>query len=618
MKLESRTSRLRWLVLAVLAALATGGVATGLAWHRLSPGPIAAAAEAYRRGDWSLAERLAANRLKTSPDDRQALRLRARAAARLWHGNLCRVLYKRLGGVAAMEAEDFLLFGRVLFRLGDPQAARDCWSAGLDADPDHPELLHEVVSDWLREGKPVQAALLARRLAKQAGWEDRGDVLLGKALLADDDPVGAVECWTRALGRNPSLADQIIGLRGEMARAWLRAGRPDEARVLLQATGQQRVDPERSWLLNRTMLQLHSTSAAAPYLEEGRSYREAHPLEREPAPFVGSARCRECHREVSDAVLASRHSRTFWRDPQIAPTLLPAQPLPDPGDPTVLHTIRPTDRGPLFQTRDRERLREAVVSYAFGSGKHGMTLVGADDEGRARELRLSLYEHNTVWDITTGQTTPPKSGHDHLGRILSPESLRECFSCHTTVARSARDRTGPESADLSIGCERCHGPGGNHLIAMSTGFADAAIVNPGAGRGDQVVALCGGCHSPRSLTVTPADPLAPRFPATGLTWSRCFTESQGGMDCLTCHDPHRNAETSRAYYEQKCLECHSSTAGAAMQEGKSPGKASSQPRHCTINPASNCLECHMPVTRSPVPHTRFTDHHIRIRREGDR
>jgi hypothetical protein len=242
-----------------------------------------------------------------------------------------------------------------------------------------------------------------------------------------------------------------------------------------------------------------------------------------------------------------------------------------------------------------------------------MTPVGRDEQGRFRELRLSTYKGQTIWDVTSGQTTPPKAGADHLGRILSSDDLRDCFFCHTTVARSARDQTGPESADPGIGCERCHGPGGHHLRAISLGFPDVAIANPGAGRGGPLVALCGGCHGPMGRDVPPTDPLAPRFPAPSLTRSRCYTESAAAIDCLTCHEPHRDVETSEGYYERKCLECHSNPIGAVTSIGAPNAMSTARPSHCPVNPARGCLECHMPKVDTPVPHTPFTDHHIRIR-----
>ncbi len=138
---------------------------------------------------------------------------------------------------------------------------------------------------------------------------------------------------------------------------------------------------------------------------------------------------------------------------------------------------------------------------------------------------------------------------------------------------------GPESADRGIGCERCHGPGGNHLKSVTLRFSDPAITNPGRGSGQQVIDLCGQCHSPLKKEVLRIDPLAVRFPATNLTWSRCYSESGGALDCVTCHDPHKNAEKAPAFYEAKCLSCHASRAAV-------PAQRSGQGRiDCTRPPA---------------------------------
>ncbi len=286
---------------------------------------------------------------------------------------------------------------------------------------------------------------------------------------------------------------------------------------------------------------------------------------------------------------------------------LPDHPIRDPARAEVTHTITRADGQVRFETIDRGKIHAAVVDYAFGSGDRGLTLVGRDMSGRPRELRFSYYADGVAWDVTSGHAADAPEGENWLGRLLSVDDVQSCLFCHTTVARSARDQTGPESADRGIGCERCHGPGDHHLTAVELKFSDPAIARPApAGSGAQVVALCAQCHSPLGKEVTRSHPVAVRFPGTTLSWSKCYTESKGTFDCLTCHNPHRNAEKSAAFYEKKCLACHSPL-------GASPAHSDGRPRiSCSVSPNGGCLPCHMPTVKTAIPHSSFTDHEIRI------
>jgi hypothetical protein len=114
----------------------------------------------------------------------------------------------------------------------------------------------------------------------------------------------------------------------------------------------------------------------------------------------------------------------------------------------------------------------------------------------------------------------------------------------------------------------------------------------------------------------PASRTAPdwtRFPGTTLEWSRCYRESGGALSCVTCHDPHRNAETAPAYYEAKCLSCHATVAPsttAAPARSHQGEDAFRSP--CPVNPRRDCLQCHMPKVRYDWLHASFTDHYIRV------
>ena len=162
-----------------------------------------------------------------------------------------------------------------------------------------------------------------------------------------------------------------------------------------------------------------------------------------------------------------------------------------------------------------------------------------------------------------------------------------------------------QSIDRAIGCERCHGPGGNHVAAVSLRFADLAIAaEPSRASPSAIFNMCDQCHSPRgTMSITPDDPFSVRFQATTLTWSRCYSASSEAIGCLTCHDPHRDARPDTAFYERKCLGCHDSASK----------KIEALVRICPVNPSRDCIKCHMPlVTSTRIPHSPFTDHNIRV------
>lgn len=590
----------------LVAVVILGGIGAGgyAARRWLFPGALERGVAAYDRGDWAGAAALADERLKAAPGDREALRLLARSAARRGRDASARALYTRLGGAGAMAAEDFYLLGGVVDRAGDRETARACWVAGLAADPKHPGLLVEFARLYLSGGQYDRAARIADTLAGRPGWETRGDLLRGRIALEQADPERAASCLRRALDRDPEARgapDPPSSYRKLLARALLRLGRPVEAEPLLRTVLAARPDAEASWLLSRVFLQRGSTAEAAAALKQAASYREGAPLEPEAAPYVGAARCAECHGARYRDQQSSLHARTFRRAPDLGDLPLPGHPLPDPRRREVRHAIARSGGRVAFATEADGTTARAVVDYIFGSGHRGLTPVGVDGAGRARELRLSYYADGPAWDVTTGHPAVPPAGEGYLGRFLSADDVDSCLACHTTVARSARERKGPESADRGIGCERCHGPGGNHLAAVAVGFPDLAVARPRADSGAQVVALCGQCHAPFKREVTRTDPIAVRFPAVTLTWSRCYTESGGTFDCRTCHDPHRDAATTPAHYEARCLSCHTA-----------PRPGGPKRVVCPVNPSRGCVACHMPRAKIEIPHSVFTDHHIRV------
>ncbi len=617
--------RSRRTMIVMLASLILGGGALlgWSAWRWMGPvSPLRSGIAAYEARDWAAAEKVARERLKTHRDDEEALRLLARS---LFHQGRDQAALNVQARVSEplRTADDYFLRGRAAVRLGKKEHGILAWRQALGKDNDHVETLLALEQTFSRLDLLNEAARAAERLAALPGWEARGDLMLGRIRAEQSDPAAAAEALRHALARPDQWhgADRPERIRKQLARLLLRTGRPDQAREAIRQVAGASDDPEACWLLGRCDLQ-QGTLTGADVSASARSYRDAHPLEPEPAPFVGEAECRDCHQPIFDSQHHSRHARTFVHKERLPTLPVPDRPVADPDSPAAAHTF---DRGGgdlSVQTRVEDRVLRTIVDYAFGSGDRGLTLVGHDRENRPFEYRLSHYPDPVGWDVTSGQPRGTGQAALYQGMRITADAVRRCLVCHTTNPRSITTRSGPESADVAIGCERCHGPGGHHLKALAAGADDPAIARPTLADGPAIVGLCGQCHSPRDpeLPMIPGTIESVRFQGTTLTWSRCYTEGRDALDCVNCHDPHRNVETSTAWYESRCLDCHS-TRPAGDRQPASIARRSARSRPatgstCPVQPERGCIECHMPRVKIPMAHATFTDHFIRVHREG--
>ncbi len=624
-------------LVALVALVLVGGAAALWGKTRLFPEPTAEARSAYSRGEWARAALLALRRLKEAPDDPEAVRLAARAAARQDQDQKAITIYRTLAA-ERMDVEDFFLLGRSLARLGPIESAYGAFESALKRDPNHPETLAGLSALYASNDRLYAAEEVAERLAGQPASEARAQVMLGRIRAELQDPAGAARALRRALEIDPqgqSFAPlPVAWARKLLAASLLQSGQPAEARAVLETTVRAGPDPGASWLLSRSFIQERDWKRAAAILQANPSYRAEHPIEPEPAPYVGEAHCADCHREQFNAVLASRHATTFARARELESLPWPRDPLPDPGDPRISHQFRREGDSLVVETREEDRVFWAVLDYAFGSRDHFTTFVGRDHRGRSFMLRMSYYQspRGAGWDLTTGLPLRPADRHEFIGKpMVARDGVRRCVSCHTTDVYSILHEAGPQAADHSIGCERCHGPGGNHLAAVAAGFSDPAIVSPGSASPAAVDSICEQCHGVRQfqgLDLPRTDPTWLRFQSLTLPWSRCYSESDGTLGCVTCHDPHRNAETSVARNEAKCLSCHA-PGPAAKSGAPSPEPASRRADRstsgvaakgagspCPVNPVAGCIDCHMPRIWVQSTHSFKTDHFIRVREQA--
>jgi hypothetical protein len=230
--------------------------------------------------------------------------------------------------------------------------------------------------------------------------------------------------------------------------------------------------------------------------------------------------------------------------------------------------------------------------------------VGRAQDGTYGQVRVSWYSSTKDLDITPGSKALVKDAHDSLADWFDTGKREECFACHVSrEAETPPERISKDS--VGIQCERCHGPGRKHIMAVTEGRRQQglAIVHPGRLSDAEQYRFCGSCHrlppadfDSEAIDKIMKDKVSVRYPARRLILSRCYNEGQGQLKCTRCHNPHEPLAVTPTDYDPKCLSCHDT--GQAKQS------------HCPVSKKA-CVTCHMP-RESLTPHLEFADHWIRI------
>ena len=344
---------------------------------------------------------------------------------------------------------------------------------------------------------------------------------------------------------------------------------------------------------------------------------------------VGTAACLECHQSEHETWLSTAHSRAMSR----------VVVEKEPADGVFEHQI--SARRYRAERRDTELWHvetgtvgspsvEARFEYLVGSGRHSRTYLTLFD-GFLTESPLTWYASTGSWKMSPGY-----DHKDHQG-FERPVDVG-CLVCHCggiEEVDGAFHRL--EVGELAIGCERCHGPGAAHAKfhrdRSATDMVPAAtdpIVNPAKLSRDQQDALCAQCHLRGDATVLRAGKTAADFqPGSLLTetridWflqtgvgemkvvghsdqmtaSRCWQATET-LTCTTCHAGHSSGDHSREVqlqdYRRACLGCHTESSCSEASESRG-----------AVQPADNCISCHMPQVSTDIPHIAFTHHRIGV------
>ena len=324
--------RSRGRVTSVLGALILSvGVLLGwYCWRGMGPvSPIRAGILAYDAHDWPAAEKAARGQLKLHRDDAEALRLLARSLFRQGRDQPALTIQTRLTD-NLMTAEDYFLRGQAAVRLGQRERGILVWRQALGKDANHVETLVGLERVFFELDLLNEAAARHRAPVGSTRVVGGANLMLGRVRAEQRDPAGAAEALRIALTRpdewqGAEPTDRVVK---HLARFLLQTGRPDQARDALRPLDSSD-DPEACWLLTRCDLQ-QGIAPSAAIAAQARSYREAHPMEPEPAPFVGESQCLKCHKTIFQTQHHSRHRGTFVRKDQFESLPIPDRPVADP------------------------------------------------------------------------------------------------------------------------------------------------------------------------------------------------------------------------------------------------------------------------------------------------
>jgi predicted CXXCH cytochrome family protein len=382
----------------------------------------------------------------------------------------------------------------------------------------------------------------------------------------------------------------------------------------------------------------------------------AQPATSQAGGYVGSATCGQCHQKAYDAWAGSQHAHAM--QPASAATVLGDFRNAKLNYAGITSTFFTRDGRWFVRTDGADgKLADFEILYTFGVAPLQQYLIGAPG-GRLQALSIA-------WDAR-----PKAQGGQRWFHLYPKQQIRAgdplhwtgigqnwnfmCAECHSTNLRKGFDAASRDFrttwAEISVGCEACHGPGATHL-AWAQGKRDGKTPAPadmglavalderrnvkwsinattgsaqrGAPRASsREIEVCARCHA-RAARLSDDEVHGKPLQDThrlalieeGLYWDDgqmrdevynwgSFVQSRMhamGVTCSDCHDPHTQA--LRAPGNAVCAQCH---APARFD-------TTAHTHHAAGSAGAACAACHMPTTTYMVVDPRH-DHSLRIPR----
>ncbi|HWE01978.1 MAG TPA: tetratricopeptide repeat protein [Tepidisphaeraceae bacterium] len=343
------------------------------------------------------------------------------------------------------------------------------------------------------------------------------------------------------------------------------------------------------------------------------------------AGYGGSETCKNCHRGEYDRWSTSHHA-------------LAERPVAAEHDRIAFDPPRTIAHGAqTSQARIHNGTYQLVTMGLSGKRQaHDIArVIGVDPlreflvpgpRGRVQATELAFDPRRDEWFDVYGAEDRQAGEWGHwTGRGMTWNAM--CATCHNTRLRKNYDQTNDSyqtrMAEMSVGCEACHGPMKAHAKwrenPKNAGKADQSLAHPSR---DQMTDTCGSCHARRDeLTgdFVPGQIFFDHYALTGVDESDLFYPDgqvrdedyeysaflgskmhAAGVRCMDCHDVHSGKPLFDG--DALCMRCH---------VGAYPKAPIVNPAlhtfHAPSSAGSRCVNCHMPQTAYMQRHARH-DH----------
>jgi predicted CXXCH cytochrome family protein len=327
------------------------------------------------------------------------------------------------------------------------------------------------------------------------------------------------------------------------------------------------------------------------------------------AHYLGSPSCQKCHAQIYE----------HWRKTPMANVVRDPRQSPD----AII---------PDLSTNTVAKFTKDQVALVYGSiwKQRYFTKIGDD-----------YFPEPAQWDVNHRVWRPyfVANGTDWWAPFYPPDNMQRptgptCDGCHS-VDYNIRSK---QVAEWNVGCEKCHGPGSEHVEHPSRGN----ILNPARMNYVQATDSCIQCHSQGRPLTNPIEgkyydwPVGYRvglnlrdfwqledytlgettfihFPDGTAHKNRMqgndFVQSvmyRRGITCFSCHDVHgtENYAQLRKPADQLCLDCHA----PLSLNGPRSGTIEEHTHHKKGSAGSSCVTCHMPKIETTIADVKVRAH----------